>query len=145
MPSTYASVLISASVVRVWDTVRDFNGLPSWHPFVKESRIEGGARADQVGCIRAFRLEDGGFIREKLLSLSDIDRSLTYSILESPMDLSDYTATLGLMPVTDANATFVEWKADFSCSAEKEKPLVRQIEQGVFQQGLASLKQRFGS
>ena len=144
MPTAYASVLITASVARVWDAVRDFNGLPSWHPFVTESRIEGGARADQVGCIRAFRLEDGGFIREKLLSLSDVDRSLTYSILESPMDLSDYTATLGLMPVTDTNATFVEWQAEFSCPAEKEKPLVRQIEQGVFQQGLASLKQRFG-
>lgn len=144
MPTAYASTLIAASVVRVWDTVRDFNNLPSWHPLVRESRIEGAGQADQVGCIRAFRLEDGGFIREKLLSLSDLDHSLTYSILESPMDLNDYIATLGLMPVTDTNATFVEWRAEFSCPANKEEALVMQIEQGVFRQGLASLKQRFG-
>lgn len=144
MPTAYASTLISASVGRVWAAVRDFNALPSWHPSVTESRIEGYARSDQVGCVRAFRLRDGGFIREKLLSLSDISHSLTYSILESPMALSDYCATLSLMPVTDANATFVEWSAEFSCPTDKERQLVQQIEQDVFQNGLASLKQRFG-
>src|SRR3546814_20306824 len=69
----YASSVIVAPADRVWARIRDFNGLPAWHPLIAESRIEAAAPADQVGCVRAFRLKDGGFIREKLLALSDYD------------------------------------------------------------------------
>ena len=72
---------------RVWERIRDFNALPDWHPAIAESRIEGGGPSDQVGCVRAFRLADGGFLRERLLALSDYDFSVTYSILESPMEV----------------------------------------------------------
>lgn len=144
MPEVYTSTLVPASITRVWALVRDFNALPAWHPSVKESRIEGYTPADKVGCIRAFRIKDGGSIREKLLSLSDCNYSFTYSILESPMAIDNYLATLSLMPVTDTNATFVEWSAEFYCLPDKEKALVKQIEQEVFQKGLTALKQRFG-
>src|SRR3546814_2829625 len=90
MAEVYASSVIAAPAGRVWERVRDFNGLPGWHPLIVESRIEAGAPADQVGCVRAFRLKDGGFIREKLLALSDYDFSCSYSILESPMGVENY-------------------------------------------------------
>ncbi|MCY4148903.1 MAG: SRPBCC family protein [Gammaproteobacteria bacterium] len=144
MPTVYASTLVPASVERVWTTVRDFNALPSWHPLIAQSRIEGYRPADQVGCIRAFRLKDGGFIREQLLSISDLKHSLTYSILESPMSVRDYLATIRLMPVTDTNSTVVEWGAEFSCPVDQAATLVELVEQGVFQGGLTALKQRFG-
>jgi hypothetical protein len=144
MPAVYASTLIPASATRVWAVLRDFNALPSWHPSITQSRIEGFTQADRVGCIRAFRLVDGGSIREKLLALSDFDYSLTYSILESPMAVSNYTATLKILPVTETNATFVEWSAEFMCPPDQEKVLTRQIEKDVFQKGLMALKQRFG-
>ena len=85
MARVYISSVIGAPADRIWQTVRDFNALPDWVPAVRESRIEGGQPSDQVGCVRAFRLEDGGFLRERLLALSDYDYSVTYSILESPM------------------------------------------------------------
>lgn len=144
MPTVYASALIPASIERVWTTVRDFNALPTWHPLIVQSRIEGYKPADQVGCIRAFRLKDGGFIREQLLSLSDLEYSLTYAILESPMSVKDYLATIQLMPVTDTNSTVVEWSAEFSCSTDQAMALSELIERGVFQRGLNALKQRFG-
>ncbi len=77
MTHVYASSIISASVDQVWKVVRDFNALPAWHPSIAESRIEEGRPADQVGCVRAFRLKDGGFIREQLLVLSDYWRLYT--------------------------------------------------------------------
>ena len=85
MTKVYVSTVIPAPAASVWQVVRDFNGLPDWTPFVAESRIEQGAQADQVGCIRNFRLKDGGRIRERLLALSDYDLSCSYAILESPM------------------------------------------------------------
>jgi hypothetical protein len=143
MAHVYVSSVIPAPAAEVWRVIRDFNALPVWTPFVAESRIESAMASDQVGCIRNFRLKDGGVIREKLLALSDYDLSCTYAILESPMGVSDYTATLSLTPVTETNATFAQWTADFRCPAEREPDLVRQIGEGVFQAAFTALKQRF--
>src|SRR3546814_20653929 len=71
MAEVYASSVIVAPADRVWARIRDFNGLTAWHPLLAESRIEAAAPADQVGCVRAFRLKDGGFIRAKMMALSD--------------------------------------------------------------------------
>ena len=89
-------------------------------------------RADQIGCIRNFRLKDGGRIRERLLALSDYDLSMTYAILESPMAVENYVATLSLTPVTDGDRTFAEWSAEFDCAPEREAELVQQIGRNVF-------------
>lgn len=143
MTKVYVSCIIAAPATTVWGLVRDFNALPQWTPFVVDSRIEMGMRSDQVGCIRNFRLKDGGEIREKLLSLSDYDLSCTYSILESPLGVSNYLATLSLIPITDTNHTFVQWQADFDCAADKETALMHQIGEGVFRSALKALQQRF--
>lgn len=142
MARAYASSVIPAPALEVWQLLRDFNGLARWTGFVNDSRIENLMRADQVGCIRSFRLNDGGVIREKLLALSDYEMSCTYSILESPMAVTDYIATLSLTPITDGNVTFAEWQADFDCSADKEIELVRHIGGNVFQGAFNALKKQ---
>jgi Polyketide cyclase / dehydrase and lipid transport len=143
MIKVYTSTVINGSADAVWAIVRDFNGLPKWTPFVAESRIEGGLPSDKVGCVRNFRLKDGGVIREQLLTLSDYDYQCTYSILESPMGVENYVATLKLTPVTDGNTTFAEWWAEFDPPAGEEKELAEGIGQGVFQTAFNSLKLMF--
>jgi len=140
----YTSSVIDASADAVWAHVRDFNGLPKWHPAIAESRIEGNWPSDRVGCIRNFQLRDGGTIREQLLSLSDYDYQCIYSILESPMGVDNYTATLKFTPVTDGNRTFAEWSAEFDTPPGQERKLADSIGQGVFQTGFDSLKSYFG-
>lgn len=144
MTEIYISSVVNAPADRVWAAIRDFNGLSDWHPAIAESRIEGGAPADQVGCVRALRLQDGGLVREKLLGLSDYDFSCTYAILESPMGVENYVATLKLTPITDGGRTFAEWSAEFDCPPEREAELVETIGTGVFQGGFDALKGRFG-
>lgn len=144
MVKVYTSSVIDAPAERVWALLRDFNGLPRWHPAIAESRIEQGQPADKVGCIRNFTLQDGGRIREQLLALSDYDYSVTYSILESPMGVENYVATLKLTPVTDGERCFAEWTAEFDCAPARETELAQQIGQGVFQGGFDALKQSFG-
>jgi uncharacterized protein YndB with AHSA1/START domain len=140
----YTSSVIEAAAEAVWALIRDFNGLPKWHPGIADSRIEGNWPGDRVGCIRNFRLKDGGTIREQLLALSDFDLQCTYSILESPMGVENYVATLKLTPVTDGNRTFAEWSAEFDAPAAQERRLAEDIGQGVFQVGFNALKSYFG-
>jgi hypothetical protein len=145
MARIYVSSVIGAPAARVWARIRDFNGLPGWVPAVAESRIENGEPADKVGCIRAFSLRNGDRLREQLLGLSDFDMFCTYSILDSPMPLTNYVATVRLTPITDQDRTFIEWSAEFDCAADKEQELVSGIGTGVFQGGFDTLKRAFGS
>jgi len=140
----YTSSVVDAPADAVWALVRDFNGLPKWHPLIADSRIENGWPSDRVGCIRNFRLKDGGVIREQLLTLSDYEFECTYSILESPMGVNNYVATLKLTPVTDGGRTFAEWSAEFDAPVERERRLADEVGQGVFQGGFDALKAYFG-
>ena len=141
MARVYVSSVIPAPVNAVWDRVRDFNALPVWHPGIAESHIENGEPADRVGCVRSFKLASGEGLREQLLGLSDFDLFCTYSILESPMPLENYVATLRLTPITDGDRTFIEWSAEFDCAPDAESDLVEGIGTNVFQGGFDALKQ----
>jgi uncharacterized protein YndB with AHSA1/START domain len=142
MPRVYVSSVIEAPAAKVWEKVRDFNALPRWHPRIRESRIENGEPSDKVGCVRDFRLQNGDRLREKLLGLSDYDMFCTYSILESPMPLSDYIATLRLTPISDGDRTFIEWTAEFECAADAAADLLEGIGSNVFQAGFDALKRQ---
>ncbi|MFN3226367.1 MAG: SRPBCC family protein [Hyphomicrobiales bacterium] len=145
MARVYISSVIDVPATRVWERVRDFNGLPRWHPSIRDSRIENGEPADKVGCIRDFHLQNGDRIREQLLGLSDYDMFCTYSILESPMPLTDYVATLRLTPITDGDRCFAEWSAEFECADEEEEGLVNGIGNDVFQAGFSALKRQLAT
>lgn len=140
MIRVYVSSVIAQSAEALWARIRDFNAMPAWHPGIADSRIEQNRPSDQIGCIRHFHTRDGGLIRERLLALSDYDYTCTYEIIESPMGVSDYVATLKLTPVTDGNQSFAEWSAEFDCAPERERELARSIGQGVFQAGFDALK-----
>ena len=144
MAKVYRSTVLDAPADRVWRDLRDFNGLANWHPNIVSSRIEKNHPADKVGCVRNYQLKGGARVREKLLSLSDYDYTCTSAILDSPMDLSDYVATLRLFPVTEGNRCFIEWSADFDCPPEKVAELAETVGHGVFQTGFDALMKRYG-
>ena len=143
MVRIYVSSVIDAAADTVWSRIRDFNGLPLWHPGIADSRIENSEASDRVGCIRHFHTRDGGMIRERLLALSDYDYTQSYEILESPMGVDQYVATLKLTPVTDGDRCFAEWSAEFECAPGRERALTEQIGAGVFQGGFDALKRHF--
>ena len=140
MVKIYVSSVIDAPVEKVWDRIRNFNALPSWHPAIADSTIEDDLHPDRVGCVRHFHTKDGGLIRERLLMLSDRDHCCTYSILESPMGVTNYIATLKLARVTDGRRTFAEWQAEFDCAVARERELTELIGGSVFQGGFDNLK-----
>ena len=139
MQEVYVSSLIDAPLERAWKLLRDFNALPRWHPRVATSRIEDDLPADAIGCVRNFQLTDTGeTIRERLLALSDVEHSCTYSILDAPLPVSNYVATVRLRRVTTTNQTFGEWRARFDTPAGEEESTVSSVTR-IFEEGFASI------
>lgn len=140
--TVFTSSVINAPVDEVWAITRDFDGFPLWHPAVNKSFIEEGYPADKVGCIRNFTLVTGETVRERLVTLCDINRICRYTLLDGPLPMRDYVATFQLTPVTDGNLTFVDWHAGFFTDAAEAESTSRRIEE-IFQEGFDAMKQRF--
>jgi hypothetical protein len=145
MPTVTVSSVIDAPVGAVWARIRDFNGLPNWHPRMKTCHIEGGLAANEIGCVRNFQLVTGPTLREQLVGMSERDHSVTYSILETPQPLTNHIATLKLTAVTDSDRTFAEWTASFDAAPEDAEKLAKGMGENVFQGGFNALKNHFSA
>jgi uncharacterized protein YndB with AHSA1/START domain len=143
VPKVRISSVIDAPIEKVWARIRDFNGLPSWHPRMVESEIEGGKKATDIGAVRKFKVASGATIREKLVAFSDDDHLTTYSIVEHPAPISNHTSTLKLKSVTDGDRTYAVWTAEFDAPAEKGDEIAKGMGENVFQGGFNALKSHF--
>ena len=134
------STIIDAPIGAVWAILRDFNSHAGWHPAVSASRIEAGRASDEIGCVRDFALADGGALREQLLSLSDRDHTLSYCILDAPMPIEGYAASIRLRPVTDGDRTFWSWESRFETPPDREEELAQLVSEGIYEAGFAAVK-----
>lgn len=139
MARAYASTVLHTSIETAWKMVRNFNGLPDWAPAVAHSEIENGLSADVVGCVRSFHLHDGAHIRERLLSLDDLNHSFTYNFEKPAFPVKNYLATLRLYPVTATDQTFAEWTATFDEAPGDEGKYERIVSEDVFAANLKNL------
>ena len=139
----FRSTVIDAPVAQVWATLRHFDGVVEWNPGVAAARMEEGAPSDRVGAIRHLTLPDGGIIRETLLALDDRRRSFTYDIIESPLPVRNYVATQAFHPITDGERTYATWEVTFDCDPADEAGLAEVIAVGIFEAGMAGMKQYF--
>ncbi len=76
MAKAYYSTMFTQSADDIWKVIRDFNNYPVWVDGTGESAVEGGKSGEAVGCVRNV-LYQGKRIRQRLLALSDPDRSQT--------------------------------------------------------------------
>ncbi len=143
MAEVTISSVIDAPVEKVWARIRDFNGLPGWHPRMVESHIEDGLDAAKIGCVRNFKVVSGATVRERLNEFSDDDFRVGYSIIETPQPISNHRATLQLRRVTDGNRTYAEWTARFDAPAEEADKIAEGMGANVFQGGFNALKAHF--
>jgi len=136
--TVYISDVIDAPIERVWGVMRDFNDMPSYHPAISKSIIEGDDSGDRVGCVRRLTLGEG-FVRERLLSLDDENYAFSYEIIEGTLPVRDYVAGVRLHRVTEGNRTFAEWWADFEVVGADRDAVVAQIGNNVFAAGFRAV------
>ena len=139
------STIVPAPVESVWALLRDFNAHAEWHPAVSSSTIERARAAQQVSCIRRFTLAGGEELREQLLTLSDLETSYSYCLLDIPVPLFNYVAHVRLAPVTDADHCFWEWEAQFDTRAGEEQAMRTLVGDNIMMAGFEALKHHLAS
>jgi len=118
MAKAYYSTIFTQPADAVWSVIRDFNNYPVWVDGAGESVIEEGRSGDAVGAVRNVNY-NGARRRQRLLALSDVERSQTYEFAgDIPLPIVDFEATIRVTPVVDGDRAFVEWWATFDCAAE---------------------------
>ena len=140
MPHVVRSTIIDAPVDRLWSVLRDFNGHDRWHPIVARSEIERANPSDRVGCVRRFVLRDGSELREQLLTLSDLEMTFSYCLLDTPIPLFNYVAHVRLLPVTDGNRSFWHWESRFTTPPGRETELARLVGDEVYTNGIEAVR-----
>ena len=141
MPHVSVSTVVPAPADRVWDRIRRFDAAADWLPFVVSSPLEDGGDPTRVGCVRKVTQTDGGVFREVLVALSDAERSLSYTVVGSPIPVTEHRTTLRLLPITDGDRTYAEWSSWFETEGDAHE-LTRLMNEN-FLAGLRALAESF--
>lgn len=144
MPRSYASTTVATDPDTVWAYLRDFNGASGYVEAITTSEILDGRSADQVGAERRLILADGSSVRERLVALSDLDRSYTYHLLEGPFPFTAYFSTIRVSLVSLEGASLVEWWSTYDCEAADAKAMDDLLAGTLYASGLTAIKARFG-
>ena len=138
-------VEIDAPVAKVWALAGNFDNLGAFHPAVAKTEITEG-KNNVKGAKRILTLQDGGTVNETLTAFNAKKTSMSYIISESVLPVSDYAATIKVMP-NGKNKSKVVWNAAFKRADQAEMPAEGKDDAaatktitGVFRGGLDNLK-----
>lgn len=129
---------VNVPAARLWEVVGGFNALPTWHPAVETSELEG----DGKGSLRKVRIVGGGEVVERLESLNETERVYAYSIVNGPLPVANYVSELRVKDNRDGTST-LEWSSTFSPVGVPETEALKVIE-GIYQAGFDNLRKMFG-
>ncbi len=138
-------VTIDAPAATVWDKVKNFDGINTWHPaFAKDQIISGNN--NEVGAERLLTIGDGGTVKEKLLHFDEKHRTFKYTILEGVLPVSDYHSTLSVK-AEGKDKSVVTWSSTFKRKNTGANPgenendaTAEKTVSGAYQAGLDNLK-----
>ena len=139
--NSHQSVEIKASIWKVWDAVKDFDGLHKWHPMFADDVIKSGAN-DEIGSVRTMTVKDGPSFDEELLSFDALDKKFSYKAIDpAPLPLSDYVSTLQVVEGR-RGYTAVLWSSSYRNNSDgkmKDEEVIGFID-GAYRAGLDNLK-----
>src|SRR5262249_21207384 len=136
MSSTKVTVSISVPPNELWQLIGGFGSLPDWVPDVSQSELADGGR------IRHLHDRQGHTFVEKLERYDSAARMYSYSIVQSPVSISDYVSTIAVTPIEGGKKSRVEWSSVYKPVGISEKEADK-IFQGLYLTGLKSLVSRY--
>lgn len=136
---------VKAKPADVWNLMKRFDGLVNWHPAFSASPLVKG-KDGQVGAVRALTLKDGPTFTEELLAFNEPGMAYTYNVIESPLPIDQYQASVTVKENGVGGST-VTWIGTFKRKnprdnvpdAESDAGTVKLIS-GAYQAGLQTVK-----
>jgi len=95
-----------------------------------------------VGATRTITMGPSTTI-ERLEALDNDAKLLKYSLIQGPLPVENYLATMQLSAIDDGR-TRLEWSSDFEPAGISESEAVEAI-RGIYRGGIAGLQARFGT
>ncbi len=124
---------LPARAADVWAEIGAFGAVADWHPAIDKCEI-----VELDGVVhRHLTLVDGELILERLDD--ENDHLYRYSIVEGPLPVENYHATLTCFDEGDGCRVF--WSSTF----EPASPEADKVIAGVYEAGLLALQDRFGA
>jgi len=124
----------AASAADVWQKLSDFGGLAGWMPGIKSCEVKGQG----IGAVRTLAMGPVKIV-EKLESFDDDGRRLSYSLVEGPMPLKNFLATIEVSE-TSPSSCRVKWSAAFDLPEGLSKEKIAPGLEGGYGGGLKALK-----
>jgi carbon monoxide dehydrogenase subunit G len=126
---------IEAPAQAAWEKLRDFGGIAGWMPGIEKCDVEGKG----IGAVRSVGLAGGVGLKERLESLDEGVRTLSYSILEGPLPVQNYLATIRVSENGEA-ACRVDWTASFDLPEGVAEAAIAPALEGAYGGALKALK-----
>ena len=118
----FNSIVIDAPIEKVWGKIKNFHDF-SWAPnVITNCQPVGDKSGTEVG---AKRILNEAF-HETLTGFDDNGYRFQYSIDDGPSpisknDLKNYKADVRLIPVTNEDKTFIEWRSSWESLVEGDE------------------------
>jgi hypothetical protein len=138
MSQVEKQITLNAAPIDVWATIRPFGTVDQYLPPVEAVEVSGSG----PGMKRIMTLADGVQVTEQLQAVDDEARELQYTIVEAPLPLTDYTATMRVQPAENGSCT-VTWGATFTPDGAPEAD-VQELLGGLYEAGLEGLQKIHG-
>ena len=127
---------IKAHAAEVWETVRDFNGLPRFMSLVAGSTIEGSG----IGAVRTLTLADGHIVVETLEELDNEAMFLRYSLLDDPTrPFGHYMARMKVTSL-DENHCGIEFLSTFEAQGNATVDEAKEGPAAIYASGIEGLQ-----
>lgn len=133
--SVEASIAILVRPEAVWQTIEDFAHMDRWLPGIRMLPSE--KSGTDVGAERVFDA-GGKTFRERLNRLDSDMRVLEYALIEGPVPVREYIATVSVEPAGESQSV-VRWKAVFVPMSEPHDKCAKSVRRGL-EGALAGLK-----
>ena len=138
MSSTKVTVDLDVPPHQLWQLIGGFGSLPDWVPGVSQSELADGGR------VRYLHDPQGHTFVERLERYDSAAHSYSYSIVQSPIPVSNYLSTITVTPIKGSKGSRVEWSNVFTPDGIGEKD-AEEIFHGLYSAGLKALVSRFAS
>ena len=143
------TITIQAPVAAVWDVIKQFDAIASWHPDVKASAGDGKNASDGI---RTLTLQNGEQVVESLDYYSESDHEYNYRLKTEnvrALPVSSYSTNLQVKAGEDDKTSTVTFKSRFYRGDTGNTPPANLTDEAAvkamtafFKSGLSGLKQK---